>query len=393
MKRNQLLVLIFGFALTAMVGCGVEPIGSSANSPLLQPSTAFANAGALADYEGALENIYAQVNPSVVAIEVVQSRPAPGNSIGPGLGSQPPGLHGIGSGFVWDAVGNIVTNNHVVSGADQISVAFTDGTIVPGKVVGADPDSDLAVVQVQAPLLLLHPVQLADSTKVKVGQLAIAIGSPFGEANTMTIGNISALGRSLPTDISAHQGTVYTIPDVIQTDAPINPGNSGGVLLNSQGQVIGVTSALESQDGTSSGIGFAIPSVIVQQVVPALIATGHYTHTFLGVSGTTLTPSVAKAMGLKDDQRGAYLVDVTANSPAAKAGLRGSTQQISVGGESVPIGGDVIIAIEGQPVRNFGDLITYLARSTQVNQTVTFTLIRDGKEQSVPVVIGARPSS
>jgi serine protease Do len=244
----------------------------------------------------------------------------------------------------------------------------------------------------------LHPVQLADSTKAQVGQLAIAIGNPYGEQNTMTIGIISAVGRSLPiggdsTQGMAAQGPTYTIPDVIQTDAPINPGNSGGVLLNTAGQVLGVTQSIESASGSSSGIGFAIPAAIVQQVVPALITSGHYDHPYLGISGTSLVPSLAQAMGLPMNQRGALIGDVTANGPAAKAGLVGSTTPATVDGMQTQVGGDVITAINGQPVNSFDDLVAYLARSTQVNQTVKLTILRGGKSMDIPLTLGTRPSS
>jgi S1-C subfamily serine protease len=209
----------------------------------------------------------------------------------------------------------------------------------------------------------------------------------------MTTGIISALGRSLPVNDGAAQGPSYTIPDVIQTDAPINPGNSGGVLLNADGKVVGVTSAIESPVRASSGIGFAIPSAIVQKVVPALIKTGHYDHPYMGISGTTMTPSLAQAMGLKADQRGALVSTVTPSSPADKAGLRGSTQQTTIDGAQARVGGDVITAIDGQPVKTFDDLIAYLARSTDINQTVTLTILRGGTEQSVKVTLTARPGS
>jgi S1-C subfamily serine protease len=189
------------------------------------------------------------------------------------------------------------------------------------------------------------------------------------------------------------QGPTYTIPDVIQTDAPINPGNSGGVLLNVRGQVIGVTSAIESGSGSSAGIGFAIPSAIVQKVVPALIKTGHYDHPYLGISGTTMTPDLAQAMGLNANQRGALVAQATAGGPADKAGLRGSTQQTTVNGTPVQVGGDVITAINGQSVKSFDDLVAYLASSTNINQTVTLTIVRDGKEQTLKVTIAARPAS
>jgi S1-C subfamily serine protease len=300
---------------------------------------------------------------------------------------------GLGSGFVWDKDGHIVTNNHVVSGADRISITFQDGTTVPGTVIGSDPDSDLAVVKVEMPVAQLQPVQVADSTQVKVGQLAVAIGNPFGLQGTMTVGFVSALGRLLPTDSGSTGESTYSIPDVIQTDAPINPGNSGGVLVDRDGRVIGVTSAIISSSGANAGIGFAIPSTIVQKVVPALIETGHYEHPWLGVSGLSLNPDIAGAMGLEPEQRGALIVDVIPDSPADKAGLHGSDRQVTIDGDQIRVGGDVITAIDGQAVKTFDDLVTYIARSTEIGQPVTLDVLSQGKEKQVNVTLVARPES
>ena len=358
----------------------------------------------LAAYQGTLENIYTAVSPSVVNIHVVQ-KVAASNTTTP---QQIPGFpffnlpqgqqqapqqyqSALGSGFVWDQNGHIVTNNHVVSGADTIEVTFSDGTIVPATLVGADPDSDLAVIKVDVAADQLHPVQLADSTAVKVGQLAVAIGEPFGLEGTMTTGIISAVGRSLPADETAAQS--YTIPDVIQTDAPINPGNSGGVLVDAAGQVIGVTSAIESPVRANSGIGFAIPSSIVNNVVPALITNGKYVHTWLGISGTNLVPELATAMNLDASQRGALVEEIMPNSPAEKAGLQGSNNQVTIQGQTATVGGDVITAIDNQPVVQMDDLIAYLADSTKVGQTVTLTILRNGKQQTMDVTLAARPST
>jgi S1-C subfamily serine protease len=359
---------------------------------------------ALAALEGTLEQIYTRVNPSVVNIRVLQKEEVtlPAFPEIPGLPffglpgpRQPQEFYrrGQGSGFVWDTRGHIVTNNHVVSGADRISVTFYDGTTVSGEVVGSDPDSDLAVVRVDVPAGRLHPVQMADSTKVKVGQLAVAIGNPFGQQGTMTVGFISALGRLLPADTDVSEGPAYSIPDVIQTDAPINPGNSGGVLVDSAGRVIGVTSAIISPVKASAGVGFAIPSAIVRKVVPALTETGHYEHPWLGISGVSLTPELAKAMGLKPDQRGALVVDVVPDSPADNAGLRGSDRQVSISGGEARVGGDVIVAIDGQPVNSIDDLVAYLARETEIGQRVALSVLRQGKKEEVKVVLAARPSS
>jgi len=368
-------------------------------APSTNNSAAAANPALLSAYEGALENIYSQVNPSVVNIRVVMSQSATGSSLGqiPGLPGQQnpdssaPVAQALGSGFVWDSAGHIVTNNHVVDGADKIEVTFSDDTTVPATLVGTDKNSDLAVIKVDVAADKLHPVQVADSDQVKVGQLAIAIGNPFGLQNTMTAGIVSALGRSLPVGEGQIAGPVYTIPDIIQTDAPINPGNSGGVLVDNQGQVIGVTAAIESQTGQNSGIGFVIPSNIVKKVVPSLITTGKYAHSWIGISGTTLTPDLAKAMNLKSDQRGALVEDVTSGGPADKAGLKASANQVSINGRNVNVGGDVITAINEQPVNGMDDLIAYLTNSTEVGQKITLTVLRNGNQATVDVTLEARP--
>ncbi len=407
MKRKSLAVIL-GATLVAFVlmGCGavdlmlarVTPPAAATPAPdtrLVQTAPGVTvNPGVLSGLENALSAIYEEVNPSVVSIQVVQKVSAPEV---PFFGLPPmesPGdqyQRGSGSGFVWDKEGHIVTNNHVVAGADRIRVRFADGTIVEAEVVGSDPDSDLAVLKVDVDAALLRPVRLA-TDDVRVGQLAIAIGSPFGLENTMTVGFISAIGRLLPVDRGAPDEPHYSIPDVIQTDAPINPGNSGGVLVNDEGKVIGVTSAIISPARASAGIGFAIPSRIVAKVVPVLIEEGHYTHPWLGISGITLTPEMAKAMGLDPDQRGGLVIEVVPGGPADKAGLRGSGRQITVDGQNYRVGGDVIVGIDDEPVREFDDIIAYLAR-TEVGQKVRLRILRDGRERTVEVTLGARPTS
>jgi len=363
----------------------------------VQQPVASSNSAQLAAYEGTLEGIYTSVSPSVVNIRVVV-QPTSQSSNSPSI----PGFSfnfpqdqtpqsGLGSGFVWDAQGHIVTNNHVVDGADKIEVTFSDGTTIPATRVGTDPDSDLAVIKVDPSAHALQPVQVADSNGVKVGQLAVAIGEPYGLEGTMTAGIVSAVGRTLPTGDGT--GPSYSIPDIIQTDAPINPGNSGGVLVNDAGQVIGVTSAIESPSGTNAGIGFAIPSAIVNNVVPALIKDGKYVHTWLGISGGSMVPELTQAMNLPDNTRGVLVAEVTANSPAEKAGLHASTKNATIEGQTVQVGGDVITKINDTPVKQIDDLIAYLASSTTVGQKVTLTILRDGKEMSVDVTLTARPSA
>ena len=425
MKKRTLsisvLAVIAMLILTACGGVGLSginlsPTQSAPNPPAVSaptqtsplPAQPAAPSGAAGDllsaYQGTLENIYTTVSPSVANIRVVEqvaasssdSNSIPGFpffGLPQGQDQQPQQQFqsALGSGFVWDQQGHIVTNNHVVSGANKIEVTFSDGTTVPATLVGADPDSDLAVIKVDVSADKLHPVQLADSKSIQVGQLAIAIGNPFGLEGSMTTGIISAVGRSLLADETSAQS--YTIPDIIQTDAPINPGNSGGILINVQGQVLGVTSAIESPVRANAGVGFAIPSAIVNNVVPALIKDGKYVHSWLGISGTTLTPDLAKAMGLDLSQRGALVEEVLPNSPAEKAGLHASNNQTTIDGQLVNVGGDVITAIDNQPILQMDDLIAYLAGSTKVNQKITLTILRDGKQQNLDVTLAARPSA
>jgi serine protease Do len=413
--RTISLSLLAIFAVIALTACGGLNLSTSnpANIPAavlpaptqpvppVAPVVPSASGDLLAAYQGTLENIYKTVSPSVVNIRVVlkadtsnSSSQIPGFpffSLPQGQQPQQQFQSALGSGFVWDQSGHIVTNNHVISGAEKIEVTFSDGTIVPATLVGADPDSDLAVIKVDVNSSKLSPVQMGDSGAIKVGQLAITIGNPFGLEGTMTTGIISAVGRSLPADETAAQS--YTIPDIVQTDAPINPGNSGGVLVNAQGQVLGVTSAIESPVRANAGVGFAIPANIVNNVVPALIKDGKYVHAWLGISGTTLIPDLAKAMNLDSNQRGALVEEISPNSPAEKAGLKGSTQQVTIDSQPTKFGGDVITAIDNQPILKMDDLIAYLASSTKADQKVTLTILRDGKQQTVDVTLAARPSA
>jgi serine protease Do len=411
MKKSFMSVgVLIVMSLLALSGCGavgqwavqsVLPAAaqseqdSADTSTLTAPEASTLTQGTvLDDLEATLGAIYENVNPSVVSIQVTQKVSMMQQM--PFYGSMPQTdeqyQQGAGSGFVWDKQGHIVTNNHVVEGADKISVQFSDGTIAQAELVGTDTDSDLAVIKVDVPAERLYPVTIADSTQVHVGQLAVAIGNPFGLENTMTVGFVSAIGRSLPVDSESTTGTSYTIPDIIQTDAPINPGNSGGVLLNEAGEVIGVPSALISPVQASVGIGFAIPSATVEKVVPALIDEGSYTHAWLGISGMTLTPDVAKAMNLDENQRGALVITVQEDGPSGKAGLLGSDDQITVDGQDLPTGGDVITTIDGNTVNTFDDLVANLARLS-AGQKVQVAVIRDGKTRDIAITLGERPQT
>jgi S1-C subfamily serine protease len=408
-------LLIFPLLLS---GCGVlgafanivrefdnpEPTAVSKSvAPAVTPMAGPETSGALETIQAGFNAVYEQVLPSVVNIRVVKvvdqgmlpetrEFPFPFPFQLPDEGEEFR-RSGLGSGFVWDREGHIVTNNHVVEGADEITVTFHDGTSVDGEVVGSDRDSDLALVKVDYPEDQLQPVQVGDSTQVKVGQLVAAIGNPFGLQGTMTVGVISALGRSLPVGASAIQSPTYTIPDVIQTDAPINPGNSGGVLVDMNSQLIGVPTAIESSSGVNAGVGFVVPSVIVQKVVPALVEQGFYEHPWIGIRGTTLNSDMAEEIDLPRDQRGVLVVDVTPDSPAEAAGLIGSDRLVSIDDQEIRLGGDVIIQIGSQPTRDFEDLTAYLARHTEAGQTVSLTVLRDGREVSLDLTLGVRPTA
>jgi serine protease Do len=331
-----------------------------------------------------LELLYEQANPAVVNITVT----ARGSQLG-----QSPALQGEGSGFLYDAQGHIITNNHVVAEADEVQVIFYNDVSRAAQVVGTDPDSDLAVIKVDMAGLNIAPLALADSDAVKVGQSVVAIGNPFGLQGSMTSGIVSALGRLMPTGEGATTAPRYSIPDVIQTDAAINPGNSGGPLLNMQGQVIGVNAAIESATRSNAGVGFAIPANIVKKVVPALIEKGSYDQAWLGISALSLSADLNKALGLAEDQRGVLVAEVTTGSPAQKAGLRAGQATTNVQGTPIPKGGDIIVAIDGTQVSKFDDLIRYLARHTEVGQKVQLSVLRDGKTVAVDVTLAARPSS
>lgn len=336
----------------------------------------------------ALARLYKHVIPSVVNIKVTVRTTDVG-----ALGNDSAGalVHGEGSGFIYDNLGHIVTNHHVVAAAEAVVVVFHNGFWADAEVVASDTQSDLAVLNVQPPKgMEWRPLPLAEPETLEVGHAVVAIGNPFRLGGSMTTGIVSALGRGLP--VAELGGTRYTLPDLIQTDAAINPGNSGGPLLNLTGQVVGVNFAIESPSHVNAGVGFAIPSVIVRRVVPALITHGKYDYAYLGLSGRTIDEVVAKALELPNNRLGVYIAEVVADGPADKAGLRGGSRSVDLeDGSRLGVGADIIIAINDTPVQQFEDLVSYLIVKAAPNQTVTLTILRDGKERKVEVVLGERP--
>jgi S1-C subfamily serine protease len=294
----------------------------------------------------------------------------------------------LGSGFVYDTNGHIITNNHVVSGGGRLDVTFLDGTVYRATLIGSDPFTDLAILYVkEVPPEKLVPLPLADSSGIRVGEQVAAIGNPFGLSGSMTAGIISGLGRLIP----AQEAGDFSIPDVIQTDAPINPGNSGGPLLNMRGQVIGINSAIFSTTGQFAGVGFAIPSDTMAKVVPSLITTGSFQHPWLGVAGRDMTPGIADRLGL-EEPRGFLVMEVVDGSPAAQAGIRGGDEDATIDGAPVKLGGDVIVGVDNKTVRKIDDILVYLQREKAVGDELQLTILRDGQEMQVTAVLGARPS-
>jgi 2-alkenal reductase len=393
-KRQRLIYLFILLLFLSTVACGLSispsneaadstvensQIGSvsEAEAPAQNPTVAQAIISRdPGDFESAVEleerliYLYDMVNPSVVHILVYLDE---GDTFP--LGS--------GSGFVYDANGRIVTNNHVVEDGQGFEVIFANGSRRRAAVVGKDVDSDLAVIEVDSLPPGVVPVDLGDSDRLLVGQLVIAIGNPFGEQGSMSLGIVSGLGRSLESQRQP-ENTLgrFSLPQVVQTDAPINPGNSGGPLLNLDGEVVGVNSAIRTTTGVNSGVGFSIPVNAVRRIIPTLIEQGEYTYSYLGVQIQSLNLNLQDSFDLP--QFRAYVTGVTAGGPSDDAGLIPAR-------ESDRRGGDLIVAIDGQLVQDTEELIAYLVFNTSVGQTIDLTVIRDGEKVSVPLTLGARP--
>jgi S1-C subfamily serine protease len=332
-----------------------------------------------------LVNIYERVNASVVNIEVVTQ-----------FHSATDIIDSSGSGFVIDADGHIVTNSHVVREAEEILVTFFDGYVTEAEVVGMDDYSDLAVIRVDPSASPLVPVELGDSNELRVGQRVVAIGNPFGLEGSMTVGIVSALGRSLPSaQLLDPTYAGYSNPSIIQIDASVNPGNSGGPLLNSYGQVIGINTAIRTENGSFQGIAFAVPVNTMRRVIPQLIETGNAQYSWLGIESPpnergTSVAALADELGFSV-RNGVLVSAVIDDSPAFRAGLRGGTEEIQVRGIFVPVDGDIIVAINGMMVRDIDDLVAYLVENTSPGDTVVLTIVRDGQTLDLDVTLGVRP--
>ncbi|MFL6524417.1 MAG: S1C family serine protease [Nitrososphaera sp.] len=331
-----------------------------------------------------LEDLFKGTQPSVVQV----SGTATNNNMVSGVT--------LGSGFIYDNSGHVVTNYHVVAGVNDISVTFVDGTVYRASVVGTDQYSDLAVLHVEedVPTDKLKPLPLGNSSSLRVGQEVVAIGNPFGLSGSMTEGIVSGLNRLIPVyqdPLSNVAAPAFSIPDVIQTDAAINPGNSGGPLLDMEGEVIGINSAIFSTTGGFAGIGFAIPSNTIAQVVPSLITTGSYQHPWLGVSGIDMTPEIAEAIGL-GEPRGFLVIEAAPGGPADSAGIQGGDTPAQLDGREIALGGDVILAINDKDIRKIDDVLGYLQQATKVGETVVLTVWRDGQINQIDVTLGPRPS-
>ncbi len=392
MKQTRLMVLVVIMALVATsLGCGLSgvfqapaPAPTATSVPTSTPASdgiePIVEAPVVA-LEAQVQAVYERANPGVVNISSISYaydffyRAVP--------------QEGTGSGFLYDPEGHIVTNYHVVENAEEISVTLADGRVFMATLVGEDPTNDLAVISIQADDGLPAPIQLADSDGLRVGQFVVAIGNPFGQLGTLTVGVISALGRIIESPDGRFIG------EAIQTDAAINPGNSGGPLLDLRGRLIGVNSQIISPSQGSAGIGFAVPANTVQRVVPQLIAQGRYPHPWLGVEYLPLTPERARVfrqagMDVPVDE-GLLVIRVAPGSAADRANIRGGDQIVRIGNLRIPLGGDIITAIDGEPMTDSKEFVVYLETETQVGDGVDVTIVRDGNELSTRATLTARP--
>jgi 2-alkenal reductase len=377
MRTKIKLSVVAVILAVSLMACQLTTIFPTPTPTTVPPLPVSSTTTDLTNQQDRLMAIYQQYSPGVVSIRTTTAQ---------------------GSGWVYNGDGIIVTNNHVVGSESKVEVDFPSGLKIFGNVIGRDSYSDLAVIKVDVEASQLHPLPVGDSDILQVGQTVIAIGNPFGLSGTMTTGIISALGRAFPTTNAVQSGGYFSNADIIQTDTALNPGNSGGPLLNLNGEVIGINSAIETTSYTTngnplnSGIGFAISVNTVKRVVPSLIQNGKYDYPYLGISTKDdLSLAEIQALGLKSTS-GAYVTSVIPGGPADQAGILAGTQAISLSGsQGLNKGGDLVIAIDGQPVVTFDDMIRYLVLHKSPGETVTLTVLRGDQKLDIPVVLGKRP--
>jgi S1-C subfamily serine protease len=379
MKRVLIVLSALMISMLACQMAGIQALPQAQPTPVVRIDAtppALPTASDPAEAESTLEALYQQVLPGVVSIRTGTSE---------------------GSGFVFDGDGHVVTNQHVVEGNSQVEISFASGFKAYGTVIGSDADADVAVIKVDAPADQIHPLAIGDSGALKVGEQVVAIGNPFGLSGTMTLGIVSGLGRIQMAHADPDGGGVFNTADIIQTDAAINPGNSGGPLFNLQGEVVGINQSIRTEtfndvtgNAINSGVGFSISINLVKRIVPYLIRDGKYTYPYLGISSDSdLSLAEIEALGL-NTYTGAYVTSVTPDGPADQAGIRGGSQPTSIS-QNLLAGGDVITAIDGQPVGTFNDLLAFLTTNKAPGDTVVLTILRDGQTMDVTVTLGARP--
>ena len=362
------IILLFAFIIIPSQEIGTPKLITSNghNTTILGDETSYSSKNNLT-----LVQLFEKSEAGVVKIRVDRNVP---NDTG-----------GMGSGFVYDNLGHIITNAHVVDNASKATVTFLDGSQYHAEIIGKDKFTDIAVIKVTEKPRLLHPLQIGDSSQLRVGEQVAAIGNPFGLSGSMTSGIVSQIGRLLP-----NQDSGFSIPDVIQTDAAINPGNSGGPLLNMKGEVIGINTAIQSISGGNTGIGFAVPSNTALKIVPSLIEDGEYNHPWIGISGRDIDPDLARVLELKD-AKGFLVITVVDGSPADKAGLKGMSQTQIIDGKEYPADGDIIISVDDKEVRKISDILIHLQREKSVGDEMSLGILRDGEFMHISLELVERP--
>ena len=380
MNAKKLLVLFSLLLFIALIGNQISNTSSDHVSAQIPPVENSTNTDSMS-----LPDLFTKVEKSVVQVTEQDNSNE--------LGSR------LGSGFVYDKDGHVITNYHVVvpgsNNNDELQVSFLDGNVYSADLVGFDQFADLAVIKVKNITSdKLTPLPLANSTNLRIGETVVAIGNPFGLSGSMTVGIVSGLGRLLPSNENGENlGTTssFSIPNIIQTDAAINPGNSGGPLIDTQGRVIGINTAIFSNTGVYSGVGFAIPSNTISKVAQSLIQTGSYRHPYIGIIGLSLTPDLAKQIGLTQT-KGFLVTSITKGSPAEKDDLRAGTTTKTLNGRDFDVGGDIILKIDNRDVTKIDDILAYLESQKHVGDKVHLTILRDNTIRELDLVLGERPS-